>query len=105
MGHPPYVEAERGERLRCSGVRRGSFDFALTRFAQDDGSLEILRVTWRLFLAAEAVDESEVDAEVVLEGAVEGGAHVVGCDAEGKVGEEVEIDVGSDGERGAGVGR
>src|ERR1035441_4317518 len=87
-----------GQRLPRAEARCYSGS-SFARFPQDDNF-----GWWELFLAAEAVDEAEVDAEVVLEGAAEGGAHVVGCDAEGEVGEEVESDVGSDGECGAGVG-
>jgi len=49
------------------------------------------RACERLFLATEAVDEAHVEADIVLEGAAEGGAEVAGRDAEGEVGVDVDV--------------
>src|SRR5665213_640780 len=51
-----------------------------------------------LFLLAESVHDSHVDAEVVLDAVAEGGADVGGRHAEGEVGVEIVVAADTDGE-------
>ena len=55
-------------------------------------------------LAAEAVDQAHVEAEVVLDGASECGAEVVGRNPEREVGVEVQVEIRANGKCWASVG-